>query len=290
MPNFSSGLLYLSASVACSVAVAVLLKLARRYGIDIRQAVAANYAVTATLCALVLSPTAAQLASAGQSWGLLVALSVILPTGFMAMAKSVRYTGIVRSDAAQRLSLFIPLLAAFLLFDESLTWRKGAAIALAFSALLCLLRRREPVSSNTSLDQHAWIWPLGVWITYGLVDIIFKQIAKAGAAFPGALLIAFILAGVAMTGYLLVQRITWRVRCLLAGIVLGVANFGNIVTYIRAHQSLPDHPALVFASMNMGVIAVGTIVGAVAFREPLSRINWLGLVIAVMAIFLMMPV
>lgn len=289
MPESTSGLLYLLASVACSVTVAVLLKLARKYDIDIRQAIAANYAVTAVLSGLMLRPSIEQLESASQAWPLLLVLGVLLPAGFMAMAQSVRQVGIVRSDVAQRLSLLLPLLAAFLLFGESLTWRKSMAIALAFTALFCILRRRGP-TGHVPLDQHAWRWPLGVWIAYGLVDILFKQIAKAGAAFSGALLIAFILAGIVISGYLLWRRVTWQTRHLLAGIVLGIANFGNIVTYIRAHQSLPDHPALVFSAMNMGVITLGTLIGALVFREHLSRVNLLGLGLALLAIVLMMPV
>jgi len=285
----SPGLLYLLASVACSVTVAVLLKLARRYAIDVRQAIAANYAVTAALSWLVLRPSAAQLGSAGQAWGLLLALGLLLPSGFMAMAQSVRHAGIVRSDAAQRLSLFLPLLAAFLLFGESITARKAGAIALAFLALFCVLRRRRAADGAQAAGSAAWLWPLGVWVAYGVVDILFKQMARAGAAFSGALLIAFVLAGVFMAGYLLARRIDWQPRHLLAGLLLGVANFGNIVTYIRAHQALPDNPALVFSAMNMGVIALGTVVGALAFREPLSRLNLLGLVLAVAAILLMMP-
>ena len=60
----------------------------------------------------------------------------------------------------------------------------------------------------------------------------------------------------------------------------GSGNFGNILTYIRAHQSLPGHPSVVFASMNMGVIALGALIGALAFRESLSRLNLLGLALA----------
>lgn len=288
MSNFNSGLLYLTCSVMASVAVAVLLKLARRFAIDIRQAIAANYAVTATLCALLLSPTRDQIASAVQRWELLLALGIILPVGFFAMAQSVRHAGIVRSDAAQRLSLFLPLLAAFLLFDESLTWRKSAAIALAFAALFCVLRGRLS-STTTAPSPQLWIWPLGVWITYGLVDILFKQISKTGAAFSGTLLLAFILAGIITVAYLLARRVTWQLRHLYAGVILGLLNFGNIVTYIRAHQALPGHPSLVFASMNMGVIALGTLVGALAFREPLSRTNIAGLAIAFTAIYFMIP-
>ncbi|GAB1575559.1 hypothetical protein BPNSA17_03920 [Bordetella petrii] len=282
------GLLYLLASVAFSVTVAVLLKLARRHDIDVRQAIAANYAVTAALTWLMLNPSAKQLASAGQAWGLLLALGLLLPSGFMAMAQSVRHAGIVRSDAAQRLSLFLPLLAAFALFGEPLTLRKAAAVLLAFTALFCVLRRRTPAAA-ASADGRAWLWPLGVWLAYGVVDVLFKQVAKTGAAFSGALLIAFALSGIVMAGYLLLRRTEWQARHLLAGMALGVANFGNIVTYIRAHQALPNNPALVFSTMNMGVIAVGTVVGALVFRERLSGLNLLGLVLAGAAILMMMP-
>ncbi|CCN19896.1 putative exported protein [Bordetella bronchiseptica MO211] len=243
----NQGLLYLAASVACSVTVAVLLKLARRHAIDVRQAIAVNYAVAAALCWLLLRPDAQALRQAMQGAPVLAALAVLLPTVFVAMARSVRYAGIVKSDAAQRLSLFIPLLAAFALFGESLTARKLAAIALAFAALACLLRRRAPAgaAADDAPDDRraAWMWPLAVWAGYGVIDILF----------------------------------------------LGLANFGNILTYVRAHQSLPDHPALVFGAMNMGVITAGTLVGALAFRERLSALNLAGLALALAAIAAMLP-
>ncbi|CFN61826.1 membrane protein [Bordetella pertussis] len=63
----NQGLLYLAASVACSVTVAVLLKLARRHAIDVRQAIAVNYAVAAALCWLLLRPDAQALRQAMQA-------------------------------------------------------------------------------------------------------------------------------------------------------------------------------------------------------------------------------
>lgn len=312
------GVLYLLASVGCSVTVAVLLKLARRYDIDVRQAIAVNYAVAALLCWAVLRPDTATLMTPHTPWAVLAALGVLLPSVFLAMAAAVRHAGIVRSDAAQRLSLFIPLLAAFVLFGEPVSGRKLAAILLAFTALACLLRRAgsgrsghrnpmpghpasgspasgHPASGGSSTGPAApdgrslWVWPLVVWAGYGVIDILFKQVARAGTAFSGGLLLAFVLAGLLMLAYLLARRVRWERRHLLAGVALGLANFGNILTYIRAHQSLPEHPALVFASMNMGVITLGTLVGALAFREPLTRVNALGIVLALTAIVLMAP-
>ncbi len=289
------GLLYLLASVACSVTVAVLLKLARRWQVDVRQAIAMNYLVAALLCWAVLRPDAAGLLTPRTPWLVLAALGVLLPSVFLAMAAAVRHAGIVRSDAAQRLSLFIPLLAAFLLFGEPPSARKLVATLLAAGALTCLLRRAGPVQgpANAAADpdhgRAAWLWPLAVWLGYGVIDILFKQVARAGTAFAGGLLLAFVIAGLLMLAYLLLRRVRCQARHLAAGVVLGLANFGNILTYIRAHQSLPEHPALVFASMNMGVITLGTLVGALAFREPLSRLNLLGIALALGAIVLIAP-
>lgn len=73
-------------------------------------------------------------------------------------------------------------------------------------------------------------------------------------------------------------------RSVLGGIALGLANFGNILFYLRGHRALPDHPALVFASMNIGVVALGALVGLLQFRERLSRLNLAGVWLALLAI------
>ena len=103
-------------SISCSVAVSVLLKMARSRAIDVAQAIAVNYGVAIALCILLLRPDPMQLLTPATPWWVLVALGVLLPTVFIAMAAAVRHAGIVLSDAAQRLSLIIPLMAAFVVF------------------------------------------------------------------------------------------------------------------------------------------------------------------------------
>ena len=68
------------------------------------------------------------------------------------------------------------------------------------------------------------------------------------------------------------------------GLLLGLLNFLNIYFYLRAHQSFAKHPTTVFATMNFGVILLGTLVGTFYFKEKLSGKNVLGLVLAVIAI------
>ncbi len=109
-------MLYLIASILCSVAVSVLLKLARSRKIDIEQAVAVNYIVAVALCMLVLKPDLDAWKSYLPTWWLFAALGVLLPAVFVIMGRAVERAGIVKSDAAQRLSLFLPVLASFALF------------------------------------------------------------------------------------------------------------------------------------------------------------------------------
>ncbi|MFJ0888690.1 EamA/RhaT family transporter, partial [Bordetella bronchiseptica] len=162
-----------------------------------------------------------------------------------------------------------------------------------FAALACLLRRRAPAgaAADDAPDDRraAWMWPLAVWAGYGVIDILFKQLARSGTAFSAGLLATFVAAGLLTLAYLCIRRTRWQARHALAGVALGLANFGNILTYVRAHQSLPDHPALVFGAMNMGVITAGTLVGALAFRERLSALNLAGLALALAAIAAMLP-
>ncbi|GAA5234303.1 EamA/RhaT family transporter [Verticiella sediminum] len=280
-------MLYLIASIACSVAVSVLLKLFRRWGVEPAQAIVMNYAVALALALGLLRPSLEQLAAPATPWGVLIALGVLLPSVFLAMAASVRHAGIVRSDAAQRLSLFIPLLASFFLFGQDPTARTVGGIALAFAALFCLLRR--PADTPAEGGPYAWAWPLAVWVGYGVIDILFKQMSKAGTAFGAGLVASFALAGVLLFAFLLLRRTRWQLPHLAAGVGLGLLNFGNIFFYIRAHQQFPQDPALVFSAMNIGVVSLGALVGALVFRETLSRLNLVGLALTIVAIVVMIP-
>lgn len=275
-------------SIACSVTVSVLLKLARRHQIDVAQAITMNYAVAAGLCLWLLRPEPASMLNPSTPWWVLAGLGVLLPSVFLAMAGAVRYAGIVLSDAAQRLSLFIPLIAAFVLFGEALSGSKLLGIAIGLTALVCLLIR--PGASNTAHDRHkAILLLLAVWLGYGTIDILFKQLAKSGAAFSSSLLLAFSLAGVIILVYLLVKRTAWNGRSLAAGLLLGLLNFGNIYFYVRAHQVFSESPTLVFSAMNIGVISLGTLVGAGLFKEKLSWLNGLGIALAVAAVIILIP-
>ena len=274
-------------AVLCSVAVSVLLKVARKRNIIIQQAIAFNYIVALSLSWFLLKPDFKGLEftdfiAQSENTPIFLALGILLPSVFIIMSKAVEFAGIVRSDAAQRLSLFLPILAAFLIFHETLSQSKVVGIVLAFVGLFCLLSKPNQQLTN---NFRGVLGLIGVWFGYGIIDILFKQVAKSGGAFPTTLFIAFSLAACIMFIYLLFKRTQWNVASVVGGIILGVLNFFNILFYIKAHQSFGSNPTLVFAGMNIGVICLSTITGALIFKEKISKVNWLGIAFSLCAIF-----
>lgn len=271
-------MVFLLLSVCCSVAVSVLLKVARRRGWEVALLVALNYPVAALALWLVAQPPLPDATVWRSGWWLFAALGVLLPSVFIVMGRAVQAAGIVRADAAQRLALVIPLVSAFVLFGEHLSLLSLAGIGLVFAALACLLAHSEAKESR----RAPWLLA-GVWAGYGVIDVLLKALSQQ-AKVTALLLVTFVLAGALMAGYVYWRRVRVSTAACAAGMLLGVLNVGNIMFYIKAHTAMKENPSVVFAGMNVGVIALGTLVGAGFFGEHLSRRNVAGLVLALAAI------
>lgn len=273
-------------SAACSVLVSVLLKLAPRYRLDVAQLVTWNYLAATALCAWLLRPSLDSLRTPDAPWPALLGLAVVLPVLFLVLAAAVRAAGIVRTDVAQRLSLLLSLLAAFTLFGERVEGLRLVGLGLGLLAVGGILLR----PAGGPADRGGWALLLAVWLGFAVVDVLLKRIAQAGTPSLASLQVAFALAFSLMIAWQLFRH--WRgqtrldLRHFAAGLLLGVLNFGNIVFYVRAHQALPDNPSVVFASMNIGVVVLGTLVGVLGFGESTSRWNRLAIGLAIIAIAL----
>ena len=279
-------MIFLISAICASVLVSIFLKVARRQGIDISQAILVNYITAIILCIFLLKPSVNIGEIMANGAFIVIALGVLLPSVFIIMAKAVQLVGIAKSDVAQRLALFLPILASFTIFGESLTLAKGMGIILAFSSLIALTYKPNHAKTDNSLNiKNTALILGGVWAGYGVIDILFKQMAKLGNAFPNTLLVSFILAFVLLFIYLIINKTKWQGKSLISGILLGALNFFNILFYIKAHQAYKDDPTLVFAGMNIGVICLGAVLGLFIFKEKISKINGMGIILGVCAVW-----
>jgi drug/metabolite transporter (DMT)-like permease len=265
-----------------------MLKLARRYSIDVFQAITWNYSIAIILTWIFLKPQLGSLSSAPVSSYAI--LGFLLPAGFLIIALSVRAIGIVRTDTAQRLSLIIPLLAAFFLFNEQLTIVKFIGIAVGILAVILLLIK--PVDRRNNIRKTGTLlYPLGVFVTIGIVDIMFRQLSLLkGVTFQTSLFaaftIAFVLSLIGLLYLVITKKAKFLWRYIGFGWMLGVANFGNILFYMQAHKAIAKSPSVVFSAMNIGVIAVGTLAGTFLFKEKTSWVNRAGILLAIAAVMI----
>lgn len=283
-------MIYIFLSIFCSVVVSILLKLAKRYEISVPQAIVWNYLAAALLAFFIYKPVVSQITFSQAPLNYYLLLGILLPLLFVVLGLSIRYTGIVRTDLAQRLSLFIPLLAAFLIYKEPVSAVKGAGIAVGFIAIICSIPwQKQSLKSKGAI--LTWLYPLIVFIGMGIIDISFKHIAAfKSVSYTSSLfivfLIAFSLSLLALVIGMLTGRMKFSIVNLLCGLLLGLFNFFNILFYLKAHRALSENPSVVFSAMNIGVIAVGSLIGIVVFKEKLSKLNKLGIVLAMIAIIL----
>ena len=182
--------------------------------------------------------------------------------------------------------------AAFVFFGESLRPAAAIGIALGLLALAAMLWRPAPSPAAPATANAArWLYPLLVLAGFGVIDILFKRVAQAGVPLATSLQAMFALALPVAFALALWRRCRggarFTARNLLGGVLLGLFNFGNILFYLRVHRALPQHPALVFASMNLGVVVLGALAGVLLFRERLGRVNVAGLLLALVAIALL---
>jgi len=280
-------MIYLFLSICFSVVVSIMLKLARRYQIDVYQAITWNYSMAILLTLIFLKPHLHNLQSA--PFYIYSLLGLLLPSLFVVIAVSVRFTGIVRTEVAQRLSLFIPIIAAFLLFGEVMTTLKFIGIILGFAAIICSIPWKKETSKKQKIPNNAWLYLVIVFIGMGIIDILFKQMALSKAvSYPASLLmvyiISFVLSLLGLLYLILTKKTKFSWPHIFFGWILGVANFGNILCYLKAHQALAKAPSTVFSGMNIGVIVLGTVVGLLVFKEKLSLLNKAGIVLAIIAI------
>jgi drug/metabolite transporter (DMT)-like permease len=278
-------MLYVLLSICCSVIVSIMLKLAKRYHVDVLQAITWNYSTAILLTWLIFKPhlTNLQVATIYN----FAALGILLPILFVVLATSIKLTGIVRTDIAQRLSLFIPILAAGYIFGESISLLKLVGIVIGFAAIICSIPWQKGRANKAT--SGSWFYLLIVFIGMGVIDVLFKQLATfKGVPYTTSLFIVFILAFITSLILLIIKIARGKTKFsfphILIGWALGIANFGNILFYLKGHKALANQPSTVFTAMNMGVIVLGTFVGLVIFKEKLSTLNRVGIFLALAAI------
>ncbi|OTG64914.1 EamA family transporter [Acinetobacter sp. ANC 4470] len=273
------------AAACCSVAVSILLKLAKAQDFDALHMIVWNYASASVLCFFWFKPDLQHISIINTPWWLIIALGILLPSVFLCLAKSLQYAGIVKTEIAQRLSVVLSLLAAFFIFQEQFNTLKIIGIVLGVLAVLSLLFSHQQDKTGQSSTKQAMLYLALVWFGYALIDVLLKYTTGLGVQFAVALNLMFICAFILSLAYIAMTTKTFGTRSnILAGMGLGLLNFANIALYVKAHMLLKDTPAIVFAGMNILVVVFGALSGLIIFKEKLTLTTIFGLALGLASV------
>jgi drug/metabolite transporter (DMT)-like permease len=209
---------------------------------------------------------------------------------FYLIALSVQKAGLSVSTIANRMSLVIPITFSILFYRESLGILKSTGIILALFAVLFTVWKKR----NKNFKWQYIFLPLSLFLGGGLIDTLVKYTQHAYLSKDVLPVFSVLLFGIAAVLGLLISILrikTWKYliqgKVLIIGFLLGLFNFGSFYFFVNALSFSGLESSNIFGINHVAIVALSILTALVFFREKLSTINWLGVILALISIFLL---
>ncbi len=288
-------MIYLIASIVLTAYLTLSFKVVERLQINNLQAIVFNYLtciVTGSLVNGSFPVNNYNLQQPWFKWALLMGFSFIVL--FNIIAFSAQKIGVAITSVANKLSLVIPFLFSLYLYSEPYTLLKIAGVLVAVIAVIftCWPKANQPSQTKPNYSILLGI-PAILFIGSGLLDTMVKYVEQNflnDTNYDDYLVTAFATAGTIGSTVLLVFFATGRQRfslkAVFAGIAIGVPNYFSIWCLMKVLKQYAGNSSAIFPIINMGIVLFSALMAMLLFKEHLSKINWVGVILSLAAIAL----
>ncbi len=283
---------YLITGIFCSSFLFTAFKLFEKYRVDSFKAIVFNY-ITAFLLAHMMSNgnVVSALVVAEWRW-LALLLGLIFIVSFNIMARSSQEAGVAISSVANKMSFVGPILFGIFFLGEHYSILQNIGVVMAIFAVIL-----SSGLGSTKLESTKLKLPILLFFAGLAIDIILHigetQYIKEGEnlLFTGSTFgIAAVLGLIYMIIMSIKEKSTPKLRDIIGGILLGIPNFFSIFFFLSALEESEkagwDSSSKLFPMANLGIIVVNALVGYFIFKEKLNRINYIGILLALLSIAL----
>lgn len=284
---------YLLISILLNAYIGVIFVFFNKYKVDLYQAIVYNYITCVVTGSVVIGRFPLQVSTIDEpwfKWALLMGTLFILVFNIIAVS-SVK-AGVTATQTSNKLSLIIPVLFSWYVYQEAIGWVKWLGIALALLAVIFTITKTEKSSKKKSV----WIFllPFALFIGSGIIDTLTKYVEthfiKNDAIANDYLIAGFFTAAFLGTLLLILLYIfnkkTFQIKHLIAGIILGIPNYFSIFYLIKALSSSTMSSSATIPINNIGVLFVVSLFGIFIFKEKLSKLNYAGILLTIVSILL----
>lgn len=197
---------------------------------------------------------------------------------------------ITMTAMSSKMSVIIPVTASLIIFSEMLTTVKIIGIVLTLLSLFLILKPDR----NNPIDKKYRIVPILIFIFTGISDTLIKYAQSShgitdsidSARFVSTLFgISFLVALLAVPFVKVKTKAYFLPRNILGGFILGLVNF--FAVFLFTYSMINYDGSYFFPIFNSGVVAGSALMGFMFFKERLTKINLIGLLLATIAIITM---
>lgn len=273
--------------IIISTLIIAIFRLFKKFNINTLQAITINYFVAALYGFSSIGKPFSINYIYSQPWFIYSILTgITLIIAFNLFAFSSQKSGVAITAISSRLSVVIPVLFGFILFNESVNYIKISGLIIALVAFYFALKKNDLVISK----KKYLIFPILLFIAIGTNDSLIKfaqyfYIKNDYLLFLAtAFLFALFIGSIVLFFDKKNNNLKINLETIIAGIILGLLNWWSTLFFLKG---LSTFDVSVFIPIyNVGVVVLSSLTGFIIFKEKLSKINWIGIFLAVISIFL----
>lgn len=254
----------------------LLFKTFARYRVDLLSAIVANYAV----CVLIgFSSSIGSLFQGSiftRDW---YPFSVIQGGVFVIclflLGRTTEKQGVAVASLAARLSVAIPTVTAFFLYNDLVTASKLTGI---LAALLALYLSCVDAKGSVHPFKEGSMLSLTLFAVFGIHAALIKFVqahylgrTSYHVYVMSAFLSAFLISGSVLAWRLFKKQQAFRCKDIIWGITLGCTNYGSIYFLIRALSVPGWQSSQLFPTVSIAVLGLSALGARVFFKERLHR-------------------
>jgi len=285
-------MIYLLLSILSSSVIFITFKVTERFKTNLIKLITVNYLIAAILGFSFNRHPISILNIFTSEWlpyALLIGFSFILM--FFLIGYSTRLSGVAVTTIAGKLSMVIPILFSILYFSEKSTIFKISGLILATIAVFLTSYRPIDKAKNIKLI----VIPVAIFVGSGITDSVVKYAQtyhvpnSLSLLFPAVVFLTALILGLV---FILIKpkSVSKNISIaeLIGGTILGVANFGSLYFFILALNNSKLDSSVVFGLNNICIVLFSILIGMVMFKEKFSKVNFAGVLMAVIAILILM--
>jgi drug/metabolite transporter (DMT)-like permease len=275
-------------SIMAFTAMMMIFKLLEKYKANTFQAIVFNYVTASSLGYFLLGTDLSIAQITHASW---MPNAIIVGSAFIILFYLIGLTaqkvGISVATVANKMSVIIPVIFAFFLYNDRVTFLKVSGIILALIGVFMTTHKDE----SSRIPRALLILPVVLFFGSGFLDTYINYTEKfflAGAAdslafIPTVFSVSAIMGGSVMLVMFLNKPSNLNLKSVLWGVLLGFFNYASLFYFLEALK-LNLESSVVFSVNNIGIVSLSALSALIFFKEPMSKINKIGIVVSIIAI------